>query len=140
MQKPKRALTDLRRLAKPLDRQVAEALGVSAAVPAAAAPAPDSNVEARRGLLEAQLWKEGHTIGEPTAEGQLARGARIAAIQAELRSLSPKPEPETGERAGIVQIGNFLGDRWAPSPREPNDGRDPDYDHPLIREYGARIK
>ena len=79
-------------------------------------------------------------MGMPTAEYQSARAARIVEIQRQLDEL-PKPAPrETGEAAGSIRIGAFLGDPWSPPPREPSDGRDSDYDHPLIREYGARIK
>jgi hypothetical protein len=98
------------------------------------ATAPSSrDIEARRGALEAELWKVGHTIGLPTGEGQLARNERIAEIQRELDSL-PKPEPqETGEAAGSIQIGHFLGSPWRPPPREPSEADRRDEADPFIR-------
>ena len=86
-----------------------------------ASSASERGIEIRRSELMAELWREGHTLGIPTAEYQSARAARIVEIQRQLGEL-PKPEPrETGEAAGIVQIGSFLGDPWRPPPREPNE-------------------
>jgi hypothetical protein len=86
------------------------------------------DIEARRGALTAQLWAQGHRIGEPTYEGQRQRSERIAEIQAELASLPEKPPEVIGEKAGIVAIHNVLGDRLVrPPPIEPDyeDEADP---------------
>jgi hypothetical protein len=77
-------------------------------------------VEQKRGELLAELWKVGHTLGMPTSEGQRARNDRIEEIQRQLNEL-PQPEAQaTGEEAGIIQIGAFLGDPWSPPPKEPD--------------------
>jgi hypothetical protein len=98
----------------------------------------DQDIERRRSTLQRELWEAGHRLGMPTSEAQRARNDRMAELQAQLDAL-PKREPqETGEAAGSVQIGSFLGSPWLPNAT--SDERDADYDHPLIREYGSRIK
>jgi hypothetical protein len=99
-------------------------------VPAATAPC---DIEARRGELEAELWREGHTIGEPTSAGQLARADRIVELQRQLAELPPKPVTETGEAVGSIQIGTFLGSPWRPPPREPSEADRRRAEDPYLR-------
>src|SRR5262249_1762990 len=75
-------------------------------------------IEAKRDTLKRELWEVGHKLGLPTSEWQQARNARIAELQRQLDELPPPPEQVTGEAAGIVQIGTFLGDPWRPPPSE----------------------
>jgi hypothetical protein len=112
-------------------KQIAESLP--------AAPASDSDIEARRSALQRELWEVGHRLGMPTSDAQRARNDRMAELQAQLDALPKRESRETGEAAGSVQIGSFLGSPWRPS-NATSDERDEDYDHPLIREYGSRIK
>jgi hypothetical protein len=81
----------------------------------------DDDIEARRAVLTAELWRIGHTITDPTFEGETARNNRIAELQAELAALPKPPVRRTGEAAGIIAITRVLGDRLVRAPaREPD--------------------
>jgi hypothetical protein len=89
-------------------------------VPTVIAPS-SRDIEARRSALQRELWEVGHRLGMPTSDAQRARNDRMAELQAQLDAL-PQPEPrETGEAAGSIAIGHFLGSPWQPPPREPSE-------------------
>lgn len=89
-----------------------------------------------------ELWGQRNAIAfscpMPIASAIEAHNRELASIDAELAALPAPDTPETGEAAGIVRIGAFLGDPWSAPPRE--ERRDPDGDHPLLREYGDSIR
>ena len=88
-----------------------------------------------------ELWGQRNAIAfscpMPIASAIEAHNRELARIDAELAALPLPHVGETGERAGVIAIGHFHGDPWTPPRKE---RLDPDYDHPLLREYGDSIR